>query len=386
MFGRSLPLFKLFGFEVRVDASWLIIAALIVWSLAAGFFPWEYPGLSRGAYFWMGAAGALGLFGSIVVHELFHSLVARKHDLPMKGITLFVFGGVAQMGGEPQSPKVEFLMAIAGPIASILIGFLFYFLKLAVEPTWPVAVVGVIAYLGWINWVLAAFNLIPAFPLDGGRVLRSALWHFKGDLRNATRIASLIGSGFGVLLIAFGVYQLLLGSLIAAVWYFMLGMFLRAASRESYQEVMIRSLLRGEPIRRFMHTNPITVPPDISLQELVDGYVYRYDYKMFPVVTDGDHLQGCVSASDVKEIPREEWPHHRVGEVVKPCSIANTVDADADAMNALAKMRENGVSRLMVTDRDRLLAVVSLRDLRHFLAAKLELERMQPGSLRPSHP
>lgn len=385
MFGRRVTLFKLFGFEVRLDASWVVIAALITWSLATGVFPGEYPRLPRHSYWWMGVAGALGLFGSIVLHELCHSLVANHYKLPMKGITLFIFGGVAEMGGEPQNPKVEFLMAIAGPIASIAAGFVFYFIRIAVQASWPAAIVGVIGYLSWINWVLAGFNLVPAFPLDGGRMLRSALWHFQGDLQRATLIASRIGSGFGVLLMLFGLSQLFFDYLISAIWYFLIGIFLRDASRTSYEQVMLRAVLQGEPVQRFMKPDPVAVPPDISIRQLVDDYIYRYHFKFFPVVTRAHRLAGCITTRDVKQVPRDEWDRHTVEEIVKPCSESNTVRPGDDALKVLSRMRETGASRLMVTDHDRLLAIVSLKDLMSFLASKLDLEGGPAGLPHASH-
>jgi Zn-dependent protease/predicted transcriptional regulator len=378
MFGKNIKLFKLFGFEVRIDASWLVIAVLITWSLASSVFPQEYRGLSQAAYWWMGACGALGLFGSIVVHELFHSLVARRYNLRMKGITLFIFGGVAEMEKEPESAKAEFMMAIAGPIASILIGSIFYVLYLNIRGGGPVQVVGIVSYLSWINWVLAAFNLIPAFPLDGGRVLRAALWQWKGNLPRATRIASSIGSGFGIALILLAVYQLISGNVVGAVWWFLIGMFLRGASQASYQQLMVRLALEGEPIRRFMRTNPVTVPPYISLEALVEEYIYRYHYKMFPVVNESQEVLGCVTTRHVKEIPREEWRRSSVQSVMEPCTPENTVGPDAGALDVLARMNKSGLSRLMVVENNRLVAVISLKDLMNFLSAKLDLEGGQP--------
>jgi Zn-dependent protease len=234
-----------------------------------GVFPSMYPGLGHGEYWSMAVAGALGLFGSIVLHELFHSLVARRYGLRMTGITLFIFGGVAEMGGEPESSKTELLMAIAGPLASVFIGLIFHFIAAAGAGSWPVTVVGVLTYLSWLNWGLAAFNMVPAFPLDGGRVLRAALWHFKRDLRRATRIASVIGSGFGFLLMTWGCYRLFMGDLISAVWYFLIGMFVRSLSRASYEQVLMRTLLEGEPVSRFMHSNPVRVPADASIRSLL---------------------------------------------------------------------------------------------------------------------
>jgi Zn-dependent protease/CBS domain-containing protein len=372
MFGPRITLFRLFGVEVRLDASWIIIAALIIWSLATGVFPAMYPAMPQHTYWWMGVLGALGLFGSIVLHELAHSLVANHYKLPMKGITLFIFGGVAEMGGEPQNPKIEFRMAIAGPLASIAIGCIFWLIHDSTG--WPGAVLGVLGYLAWINWALAGFNLIPAFPLDGGRVLRAAMWHFKGDFAKATKIASKAGSAFGFLLIVFAFYQLFYGNLFAAIWYCLIGSFLRGASRMSYEQMLLRSALEGEPVRRFMRPDPITVSPDISIRQLIENYVYRYNFKMYPVVGASHDLTGCVSMRDVKEVPKEEWDRHNVAEVLKPCTGANTISPDTGALEVLAKLRETGAGGLLVTEGNHLLSIVSQHDILNFLAAKMELE------------
>jgi Zn-dependent protease/predicted transcriptional regulator len=378
MFGRRVTLFKMFGFAVRVDGSWLIIAVLITWSLADAMFPHWYPGLSRAEYWLMGILGALLLFASIVVHELAHSLVARRHGLPMKGITLFIFGGVAEMDSEPPNAKAEFLMAVAGPLTSIAIGVLFYVLAWSARGVWPVAVIGVLSYLYLINWILAAFNLIPAFPLDGGRILRSALWHWKGNLWSATRIASNIGAGFGVLLMAFGVYRLLVGDFIGAVWWFVIGMFLRGAAQGSYQQLMVQKMLQGEPIRRFMNTSPVTVPPHISLEDLVEQYIYKYHYKMFPVVNDSQELLGCVTTKQVKDVPREQWNQYSVQAVMQPYNPQEAVTPETDSVEALALMRRSQSSRLMVVENGRLVAVLSLKDLLEYLSSKLEMEGDSP--------
>ncbi len=374
MFGRRITLFKMFGFAVRVDGSWLVIAILITWSLAVGMFPHLYPGLSNGEYWLMGLLGAMLLFVSIIVHELAHSLVARRHGLAIKGITLFIFGGVAEMESEPPNAKAEFLMAAAGPLTSIVIGAFFYVLHWGAQGAWPTMAVGVLWYLYWINWILAAFNLVPAFPLDGGRILRSVLWHWKGNLWSATRIASYIGSGFGVLLMAFGVYRLLVGDFIGAVWWFVIGMFLRGAAQGSYQQLMVQKMLQGEPIRRFMNTNPVAVPPEISLEDLVEHYIYKYHYKMFPVVNESHELLGCVTTKHVKDIPRDEWNRYSVQAVMQPYNPKDAVTPDTDSVEALAIMRRSQSSRLMVVEDGRLIAVLALKDLLEFLSSKLEME------------
>ncbi len=381
MFGRRITLFKLFGFAVRIDASWLIIAALVTWTLAAGVFPYYYPGLPGSHYLWMGMAGAVLLFASIIVHEMSHSLVARRYGIPMKGITLFVFGGIAEMDEEPADPNSEFMMAIAGPVASIVTGFMFYGIEQAVRSPAPVEATGVLAYVSRINWLLAVFNLIPAFPLDGGRVLRSLLWHHHHNLRRATRTAARIGGIFGGLMIAYAVAQLFFGDFVGAVWWFLIGMFLRSAALSSYEHVVVRAVLQGEPVRRFMHREPDTVTPDISIEQFVNDYIYRYHHRMFPVMAGPDRLAGCVSTEEVKNVPREEWPAHRVGEIVKPCSSENTITPETDSIEALRLMQRSHNTRLMVVENGRVVGIVALKDLLGFLNAKLSLEGESPAAL-----
>jgi Zn-dependent protease/predicted transcriptional regulator len=374
MFGHSITLFKLFGFEIRIDVSWLILVVLIVWSLAKGFFPLYYPDLSMASYWWMGAFGALGLFASIILHELSHSLVARRYGLPMKGITLFIFGGVAEMEDEPPSPKAEFLMAIAGPIASILISAAFFMAAIVgKQAAWPQSLTGVLHYLGWINALLAIFNLLPAFPLDGGRVLRSILWAIRNNLRWATRIAAGIGEAFGTALVVLGVFSVITGNLIGGIWWFLIGLFLRNASNSSYRQLVIRQTLEHEPARVLMNPQVVTVPPSIPVDRLVEDYFYKYHYKMFPVVEDSK-LVGCINTQIIKQYPREEWNRHTVGEIVRECSPETAIDPDTDASTILATMNKTHQSRLMVVEGDQLLGVITLKDMLNHLALKWDLE------------
>jgi Zn-dependent protease/CBS domain-containing protein len=378
MFGKSVTLFRILGFEVHVDLSWIVLALLVTWSLAAGLFPRSYEGLPPLLYWAMGIAGALGLFASILCHEFCHSLVARHFGLPMKGITLFIFGGVAEMNDEPPGPKAEFLMAVAGPLSSIVLGLLFYALALAAAlpvsaSVNAIAFSGVLGYLAVINWVLAAFNLIPAFPLDGGRVLRAALWHWKKDLRRATHIASRIGSGFGLFVIFFGVANILFGNIIGGLWQFMIGMFLRTAAQMSYRQVLLRGSLQGETVARFMTRDPVTAPASITLRELVEDYVYRYHFKMFPVKRD-EALLGCITTRRIKEVPREEWARKTVAESMDDCSAENSIGPDTGAMEAITLMGRTGKSRLMVVEGGRLLGVVSLKDMMGYVTERMELE------------
>ena len=378
MFWKRITLFRLLGFEVKIDLTWLLLALLVTWTLARGVFPAYFPSLSPQIYWWMGASGTAGLLISIVFHELCHSLVARHYGLPIKGITLFIFGGVAEMEDEPPSPKAEFLMAVAGPLASIVLALL---LAAAYTTTkqigLPIAIVGVLYYLAYLNFLLAMFNLVPAFPLDGGRMLRAVLWGWKRNIRWATRISSAAGSGFGLALIILAVLAVLQGSFIVGMWWFLIGTFIRTAAGMSYQRLLMQQTLRGERVRRFMNTSPITVSPSISLAQLVEDYVYRYQHKMFPVV-DGAALTGCITTRDVKAVPREQWAQRTVADVYTPCSNENTIAADADALEALSLMMRTGISRLMVVERDALVGIIALKDLLQFFSLKLELEEQRP--------
>ncbi|MDD5656889.1 MAG: site-2 protease family protein, partial [Elusimicrobia bacterium] len=343
MLGKSIRLFKLFGFEVKADLSWIVLAILVAWSLAVGLFPYRYAGLTPAAYWTMGVAGTIGLFLSIIAHEMCHSLAARKYGIPMRGITLFIFGGVAEMVEEPPGPRAEFAMAIVGPVSSVVLGLgLLWLHGLGLRLSWPVTVVGVAQYLGWINLLLAGFNLLPAFPLDGGRVLRSLLWQAKGDFHWATRIASGVGVGFGAALIVLGVFQFLAGSLIGGAWTFLIGMFLQSAARMAFRQLVIRESLEGRPVRRFMKPDPVGVPAAITLRELVEDYIYKYHYKLFPVIQDHDRLRGCISTKQVAAVPRESWASKTVGECAAACSRDNTVDPQRDAAKVLAQMGRTG--------------------------------------------
>lgn len=371
-------LFSLFGFEVKLDLSWLLLALLITWSLGAGVFPEEYPDLPKQIYAWMGIACAIGVFISIVFHEFCHSIVARHFGMPIKGITLFIFGGVAEMESEPPNPRSEFLMAVAGPLASFLLAFLFSEVEsLAVTREWPVSIVGVFDTLAYINVVVAIFNLVPAFPLDGGRMLRAALWHWKNDIRAATYISSRIGTTFGLALMFLGGFSFIQGNVIGGMWWFLIGIFLRGAAAASYQQLLLQEVLQDQPVKNFMRRDPVTVPPTITIQEWIEDYVYQHHFKMYPVVKDSN-LLGCVSIESIKRIPRADWPNKTVSEVMEPVSDANAIPADAETMKLLSKMvRPDKQGRFMVVDNGQLVGMISLKDLLELIALKLEIE--SPG-------
>ncbi len=375
MFGKRITLFRLFGFQVKMDFSWLILALLIVWSLAKGLFPQFYQGFSEATYWIMGIAGAIGLLFSIVFHELWHSLIARKFGLPMKGITLFIFGGVAEMSEQPPSPKAEFFMAIAGPLSSIVLGIGLFLVSFAGNGLgMSKTLKGVIEYLAWINLILAGFNLIPAFPLDGGRVLRSVLWGWKENINWATNISSKIGSAFGFGLILFGVIEVIAGNFIGGAWMFLIGLFIRSSSQMSYKQMVLRNSLHGETVRKYMVPNPVVVSPDINLEGLIEDYIYRYHYKMYPVVEEGK-LIGCVELKSVKDIPKEDRALKKVRDIMEVCSDSNTIGPEENAEKVLSLMQKKNRSRLMVVEENRLIGVISIKDLMDFLSIKIDLDR-----------
>ena len=376
MNGRGITLFELLGFKIRVDISWVFLALLVTWSLAKGVFPawFAEAGLSEATFWWMGVAGMAGLVFSLIFHELSHSLVARHYGLPIKGITLFIFGGVAEMTEEPKSAKVEFWMAIAGPIASFVLALVFHLLAaLGTAQGLSVAVTGVLSYLAFINVLLGAFNLIPAFPMDGGRVLRAALWYWRGDLRLATRIASGAGKGFGMLLMLLGVLSVVTGNFIGGMWWFLIGLFVRGAAEASYQQLIARRLFEGEPVRRFMTHETVAVPPGLPLSAFLEDFVYEYHYDLFPVVSD-QRLIGCVSTRQLKTVPREEWGRLSVADLMVPCTEENTVDPGMDAIEAMSLMRRTGATRLIVAVGDRLVGIVVLKDMLELFSLKMDLE------------
>jgi len=371
MFFYRVRFFSLFGFDVYVDASWLLLAVLIAWNLAVGVFPSIDPGLTSAAYWSMAVVATVGLLFSIVFHEMSHAAVAQVFGMPIRGITLFIFGGVAEMHSEPTSALSEFLMALAGPVASAVLGLLFFLLfGFVASSQGPAAVAGVLWYLSCLNWTLAAFNLVPAFPLDGGPMLRAALWGWRKDLIWATSIAAGAGNIFGILLIVLGLIEVLRGDFVGGVWLSLIGLFLRGAASATYEQTLARQILAGHPVSRFMNRRPITVSPELSVRELVEDYVYRYHHKVLPVVRDG-RLLGCVTTAQVGE---DQWGRRTVAEIMEPCSEENTISPETDALEAMTKMQRTGRSPLLAVDRGQLVGILSLRDLLEFLTLKLQFE------------
>jgi Zn-dependent protease len=380
MFTARIRLIRLFGIPISVDISWLFILAVITWSLAEAIFKPELPDASEGERFLLGFVTALAFFLCIVLHEMGHALIARSRGIPIRGITLFLFGGVAELAAEPPSASSEFLMAIAGPLVSVFLSGVFFVLSLlATGLGWATSLELIFRYLAWINLSLLVLNLLPAFPLDGGRVFRSILWGISGNLRRATRWAAAIGQGFAWLLIACGVVLIFKHDYFGGIWLGLIGMFLNNAARASYQQLVLQQALKGEPVSRFMNLQPIVVPPSLDLRSWVEDYVYRYHRKAFPVASNG-HLEGYISTQALARFPRAEWDRHTVAEVMRQDLQAVTISPQTDALEALGRMQRTGASRLLVSNGTQLLGIVSLKDLLRFLNLKIELESIGDAS------
>ncbi|MEW5727565.1 MAG: site-2 protease family protein, partial [Pseudomonadota bacterium] len=339
-------------------------------------------------YWVMAGVGLIGLALSIIVHELAHSLVARRYDMPITGITLFVFGGVAEMSEEPATPKAEFLMAAAGPLMSVAIAALCY--AVAVGAVWMGAGVGnaavvVLGYLTLINALLAGFNMIPAFPLDGGRILRAALWAWKGDVLWATRAASFTGTMLGFALMALGLWTALTGGVVTGLWWILIGLFVRAAAAGAYRQQLARRALAEQAVARLMHPEPVAVTPDTDLARLVEDYFHRDFHRAYPVVDGAGVLVGQVTIEAVRAVPRHDWPRRRVADVME-AGASGTIAEGADAGEALRRMRATGRSRLMVTQGGRLVGVLSLKDLLRVLALKSDDPAAAPEGMARRRP
>ena len=377
MFGRGVTLFRIFGFEIRIDLSFLLIAVLIGGSLASGYFPAVHEGLPASTYWILGFFAVVGIFASIVLHELGHSLVARRFGMEMRGITLHMFGGAAELEDEPTSPTAELLVAAAGPATSFALAAILKLLAMATaglsSSQLPVELL--LRYLASLNLVLGIFNLLPAFPLDGGRILRAALWLKGGDHDKATRLASRIGAGLGFGLAALGVMQILAGRLGDGLWTVLIGFFIRSAAIASGIDLAARRMLGEATVARFMTPDPVTVPVALSLSDFVEEVVYRTRHDTYPVTDGAGRPRGLVAVGALSGVPREAWPSTSVMEIAEPIEAGGTVAPGLPAKEALDLMRKSGRSRLLVVDEGgRLVGLLTLKDLLETLTLRMRIE------------
>ena len=356
----TIELGRIAGIRIGVNWSWLIVFALIVWSLAAAVFPSQNPGYSGGEYVVMAVAAAFLFFASLLLHELGHALQARREGVEIEGINLWLFGGVAQFKGGFPSAGAEFRIAIAGPLVSLALGVLF--VLVAAFAALPNAVDGVVAWLGFTNFILLAFNLLPALPLDGGRVLRSALWHFRGDLRWATWVAAGVGRGFGFLFIGLGLFMLIVEGAFSGAWLAFIGWFLLQAATAEARYVATKQALDGLRVRDLMIRQPVTVEAGLSLGQFMDDVAWAQRYTTYPVLEQG-HPIGLLAFRSVASVPRDEWNTRHVREAMIPREQVPMLTEDEAAIDALAELSTSDVNRGLVLDDGRLAGFLSITDL-----------------------
>jgi Zn-dependent protease/CBS domain-containing protein len=370
---QGFQLGSIFGFEIRVDLSWFLIFFLILWTFISSVFPANYPGLSQGTYIIMGVVTTLLFFASLLAHELSHSFVARAKGIPVEGITLFIFGGVSHTRMDAETPGDEFQIAGVGPLTSVLLSVLFGLLYwLGRSAGASVAVNGVTGYLASINLILAIFNLLPGFPLDGGRLFRSIIWKITGNLKKATRIASWGGKFFAYLLIAWGLVQLFGGLIFNGLWLIFIGWFLYNAAESSYREVELQTSLEGVRVNQVMTPNPETVSPDLTLRELVDEYFLQRRYQSYPV-TQSDRPLGIITLNRVKEIPQDEWNRRTVRQTMISAEKDVIVTPEEKMPQVLQKMTESGARRVLVARNNRLEGMITASDVANWLRRRRDL-------------
>jgi Zn-dependent protease/CBS domain-containing protein len=364
----GIALGRILGVDVHLDTSWFILLFVILGTLAGSHFPAQAPEVTRLGHLAMGVAGALLFVASLLLHELGHAVTARARGMEVEGITLFIFGGMARTRREVERPADEFLIAAMGPAVSLALAAGFYLvagqgegLGLGMEVTVTAET------LGYLNLLLAVFNLLPGFPLDGGRLLRALLWAGSGSLRRATRVAAGIGRVLGWALIALGIWAVLsAGAFVGGLWMVFIGWFLTQSARASYEQVLLQQLLAPLTARVAMSPDPETVGPDLSVDALVHDFFLRRPYNAFPVIQD-EVLVGMVTLNRLQDLPREAWPGKVAAEVMVPLEELVMVDPETPMLQVLERMRETDMGRVLVARNWELEGIITSSDIARWL-------------------
>lgn len=364
MFRHSIPLGRIFGITVDLDYSWFLIFGLLTWMLAVSYFPSEFKNWSTPEYWFLGALTAVIFFVSVLLHELGHSLVAMRYKVRVPRITLFIFGGVSQIAGEPPSAAAEFWIAVAGPIVSLALAGLFFALQFLLAPISPLFATA--KYLALINVMLAIFNLIPGFPLDGGRVFRAIVWGVSHNFRKATLIAADTGRFIGFLFIAFGVWLALRGNFFNGLWIAFIGWFLESAAAAQVQQQVMQGLLAGHKVSEAMGRDYATVPADTTLERVVHDHILTSGRTSFVIMSDSV-VVGLLTLPVIRKVPRAQWPTTTALEAMIPAEQMQSIRPDAELWTAVEQMGRNGVAQLPVMTEKTILGMLSRDDLIHYL-------------------
>ncbi|MEM3607262.1 MAG: site-2 protease family protein [Candidatus Bathyarchaeia archaeon] len=371
----SLKIGKIYGIEVRLHYTWIIVFLMVVWSVGFSYTPLQYPGQGPLRYLVVGVSSAVIIFLSVLFHELCHSIVAKRMGIPVPSIVLFLFGGVSQIAEEPREPGEELKMAVIGPLSSLLLAGVFAaarLLSVQLLGLREVAVSAVLQYGFIINLMLGLFNLIPAFPMDGGRVLRAMLWMRSGSLISATRKSALAAEVISYAFIGFGFLSIFTGGIANGMWLIFLGWFIKSGAEASLRHTVIAQALAKEKVRGFMSSPVCTVSPDWSLEEAVNECFYKYTHGGFPVVDEGG-LKGILAVEDVRRIPRDRWRDTPVKEAMTPLARLVTVNPEDPASEALIKISKYGIGRLPVVEDGKLIGIITRSDLMRAVKTRIEL-------------
>ena len=360
------------GIRIRIDQSWFIAFFLFAWTLSFGYFPLQVPDYSAFTYWIAGTLSSLGLFACVLLHELSHCFVAQRLGGQVRQITLFIFGGVSELAqNASNSPKTEFLTTIAGPTASLALGLLFLTISYFVGGFVDRIAMEMIHYLYYVNFLLAAFNLIPGFPLDGGRVLRSYLWYRSGDLGRATKTASRVGRLFAMTLIGFGLISVLAGHIIPGAWLILIGLFLKSSAETEYRSFELRTGLQNLTVREIM-VPPVAVHSEMTISEFLNDFVFHYHYRVFPVV-DSDRFVGMIDVRSIKKVPVKDWPTTRIDAFLCDSSSYCVLDPDTQAADALRRLMTDDRSKAPVVQNGMLLGVLTRSDLFKVISLKRDI-------------
>jgi Zn-dependent protease len=375
MFRGGIPIGKPFGIQLRLHYSWFLIFALVTYLLAGAYFPSVYPGWALSARIAAGLITSILFFASVVVHELMHSLVAQHQGVPVKSITLFIFGGVSEITSEPKTAGDEFRMAFVGPLSSLVLGGIFFgiYFWLKSSSAFPAQfVTGIAFWLGYINLALGVFNLIPGFPLDGGRVLRSIIWARNQDLRRSTRIASNAGRVVGFLFIFGGIYLIFTGNWFNGIWLALIGWFLESAAVGSYQQLLMQEMLKGHVASEIMSTDCAVVPPDMTIDHLVNGNILTTGRRCFPVAS-GSQMIGLMTLRDIQVVPRDRWTTETVQQAMTPFDKLKYVRPDEELSTVMRILAEDNVNQVPVVQDGKIIGMVTRENLLNFVNVRSRL-------------